>query len=241
MSPRSPLLRVRRQPYRDPYEGLPTDELAEPILPRWFVLLALATVPVAAVVFALAFFGLGRGETPLAERRPPPGEGMTSDVGDLVVGEREPTAHDPECDAAAGYQVAGTEADRAQLAAGLDALCDVPTRERAFAAALGEHEPVVRFAAFEATGVDVTSDGTTVYVNARYSQLPSDLLAPLIVYQAVLTEGDPAEAETVLAARRAELAVCESVVEQPGRACEDAEELLSLPDPEAALQESGFQ
>lgn len=241
MRPAERLRRRARGERPDPYAGLPTDELDEPVLPRWFVLLALATIPVALVLFLVAFFGFGQEQAPVTERRPPPGDGMTSDVGDIVVGEREPVAHDPACDAVEGFRVAGTELDRSLLGAGLDALCEAPSAVRETVAALAREEPTVRFAAFELTGADVTGAADVVYVNARYSQTASTLIAPLIAYQAELAQGDPAEAETVLAARRAEAAACEAVVDEPGRACEDAEELLELDDPLAALRQAGFQ
>ncbi len=231
--------RLARRRDKDPYEGLPTDELAEPLLPRWFVLLALVTVPVALALFVYAFFGFGRAETPVAERRPPPAQQLTSDVGALVVGDRPPRAHDAACPDVDGVLVAGTERDRAHLGAGLDALCAAPPEARGAIAALDGAE--LRFAAFEASGVDVTGSEETVYVNARFSQQPADLIAPLVAYQAVVTRGDAAEARTVLAARRAELLACDALLDTPGRACEDARELLELDDSVAELEDAGFR
>jgi hypothetical protein len=243
VNPADLLRRAARRRHKDPYAGLPTDEFEEPILPRWFVVVALLSVPVAMVVFVVAFFGFGRGETPVVERRPPPGEGLTSDVGDLVVGDREPVPHDPACPEVEGYRVAGTDLDRGLLGAGLDALCEAPGDVRAVVEAFAAAQPALRFAAFEATGVDVTgsADGATVLVNARFSQTPPQTIAPLVAYQAVVVLGDPAEAATIVAARDAELAVCESVVEAPSRPCDDAAALLALDDPRAALVDAGFR
>ncbi|PSO52543.1 MAG: hypothetical protein BRC31_04570 [Actinobacteria bacterium QS_5_72_10] len=65
----------RRRRVRDPYAESPVDELSEPVLPRWFVLLAVVTVPAAIAVFALAFPVLGGDDAvPPAQRRPPPAD-----------------------------------------------------------------------------------------------------------------------------------------------------------------------
>lgn len=232
---------MRRQEPKDPYAGLPTDELDEPLLPRWFVLLAVATVPVALVLFTVAFFGTGREATPVAERRPPPGAETTSAVGNLVAGDRAPMEHDGACEAVDDLQVAGTELDREVLGTALDALCEAPPEVRTRIAAVGDAGRTLRFAAFEATGVDVTAAKDVIYVNARYSQTEPRWIAPLVAYAAVTSTGDPAAAETALAARRAELATCEAVLEAPSRACEDAAALLDLEEPVRALRAAGFR
>lgn len=233
--------RPGRRAYRDPYAGLPTDELDEPVLPRWFVLIALATVPVAAVVFVVAFFGGGGDQTPVAARRPPPADDLTSDVGEVRTGTRAPVAHDPACAAVAGWRVAGTDPDRQQLGAGLDALCAAPAEVLAAVEAFASEEPVLRFAAFERTAVDVAGEPGVVYVNARYARSAPESIAPLLAYQAVLVQEGPASAAAALAARRAELATCEAVLPEPSRACEDAAALLELDDPVAELRTAGFR
>lgn len=241
MKPDGLLRRAARRPRKDPYEGLPVDELEDPILPRWFVLTLLASIPIAIAVFVFAFFLAGGGETPLAERRPPPDGERTSAVGALETGDREPVPHEPECPAVDGFLVAGTERDRAQLGVGLDALCDAPEDVRSRVAEFAATGPVLRFAAFEKTGVDITGDDDTVLVNARFSRTPPSVIGPLVAYQSVVASGDPSRASTILAARQVEAAACAAVVEVRSRPCEEATELLDLPDPQAALQAAGFR
>lgn len=241
MKPDGLLGRAARRSRKDPYEGLPVDELDEPILPRWFVMTLLVSIPVAVVVFVVAFFFAAGGDTPLAERRPPPDGGLTSAVGAMETGDREPVAHDPACPAVDGFWVAGTELDRATLAQGLDLLCDAPADVRARVAEFAATGPVMRFAAFEKTGVDVTGDDDTVFVNARFSRTPPSVIGPLVAYQAVVTAGDASEAATILGARRIEFEACDALVDERSRPCDDAADLLALQDPLAALEDAGFR
>lgn len=231
-------LGARDAPY-DPYASMPVDELDEPILPRWFVLTLLASIPAAIVVFGLAFFGFGRTEAPVTERRPPPADGLSADVGTVVTGEGEPVAHDPACPAVEGFAVAGATADRDALAASIDALCEVPEAADEVAA-LAAEEVAVRYASFEVAGVDVASDASTVYLDARHAGVDPVLAAPLLAYEAALRAAPAIDAETVAAARATELTACERLLAEPTRPCADAAALLELDDPVAALREAGF-
>ena len=218
---------------------MPVDELDEPILPRWFVLTVLASIPVALVVFALAFFGFGRTEVPVAERRPPPANDLSADVGTLAAGERDPVSHEPACPAVDGFGVAGAGDDRRSLAATLDALCDVP-EVADDVAALADREVTLRYAAFQRAGVDVASDASTVYLDARHADVEPALAAPLIAYESALRTAATIDAEAVVAARAAELAACDRLLAEPTRPCEDAAALVDLADPVAALRDAGF-
>lgn len=235
---------------RDPWADTPVGELSEPLLPRWFVLLAVALVPVALVVAGLALFGFGPRELAVAERRPPPAGGYTHDVGAALVGDSPAIAYAGACPEVAGLHLAGTETDRALLRRSLAALCNVPL-ERDLAAALrdlagaGAH---VRFAAFEATGVDSAAEPghqpPRLLVNARFARAGRPgWIAPLVAHDAVTLAGDPASAETALAARRAEAAVCDALVgtAERSRGCDDAAELLAGDDPLAALRDAGYR
>jgi hypothetical protein len=214
------------------------------------VLLALVIVPLAAVVFVLAFFFSGPADVGVAERRPPPAGGYTHAVGDVLVGGTDALPYDGACAEVTGLRVAGSEGDRDLLRRALATLCNAPL-ERAVSEALGalaSAEAEVRFAAFEATGVDSTVELTAtpprVLVNARFAQAGRPgWIAPLLAHDAVMAAGDPHDAERALAARRAEAAVCEAVLGtgRPSRGCEDAEAVLALEDPLAALREAGYR
>ena len=240
--------RTRDQP-ADPYAGAPVDELAAPLLPRWFVLLVLLLIPVAVVLFLLAFPWGEEDAVPVAERRPPPAEGLTTDVGDWEIGEATPQPLEADCAGVEGLQTAGTVEDRRRLGEALNSLCGVVLPEDAGAAlaALADAEAVVRFGAFERSGVDVTAvpdaDPPLVLPNGRFAQAAEPRwVAPLIVYEAVRLAGDPATARTTLAAREAERVACDAVLDEDRNVgCEDAVELLALDDPLARLRAAGFE
>ncbi|MDP8977393.1 MAG: hypothetical protein M3N17_02225, partial [Actinomycetota bacterium] len=77
----------RRSHPRDPWRRAPVGELQEQLLPRWFVLTALVMVPVAAALAVAALVSSGPDRLPVAARRPPPSDGLTSDVGRLRTGD----------------------------------------------------------------------------------------------------------------------------------------------------------
>lgn len=237
---------------RDPYATAPVGELSEPLLPRWFVLLAVVAVPVALAVFLVAFPFLGSDELPVTDVRPPPpaGGAFSHDVGEVTVGSAEPQPADAECPAVSGFAVAGAESDRQRLDTGLNALCDTGVSADASPAlaALRDAGAVVRFAVFERTEVnsvvEVGADPPRVLINARFAGVPQPRwVTPLIVHEAVMFDGDPATAATAVAARRAELAVCEALFDPDdfSSGCETAAELLALDDPAAALRDAGYE
>lgn len=239
---------------RDPWERGRVGELSEPLLPRWFVLLAVASVPVAAVTFVLAFFASGAGDVPVAERRPPPAGGYSHAVGDVLVGDLPPRPYDAACREVDGLRVAGTDRDRALLRGALAGLCNLPLdrlldgRLAAALRALADAGAEVRFAAFEATGVDSAVElgaaPPRVLVNARLAQAGRPAwIAPLVAHDAVMASGDPREAALALEARRAEAAVCDALLgsEERSRGCQDAAALLAADDPLATLREAGYR
>jgi hypothetical protein len=228
---------------RDPWRDAPTSELQDQVLPRWFVLTGLVMVPVAIAALVAAFVLGGPDEVPVAARRPPPGGGYTNAVGDLRTGGSEPAPLDEvPCPPLEGIRVAGTQVDRAALAEGLGVLCeDPPPGLGEFAAGGG----VVRFAQFERTGVDSTAalDGSLILLNNRFSVTEPTWIAPLVVHDLAVLAGDPAAAETALAARQAEARACDALLDEPARsrACADAAALLALDDPLAALRAAGYR
>ncbi|HVM00253.1 MAG TPA: hypothetical protein VM324_13255 [Egibacteraceae bacterium] len=240
---------VRPAPPRDPWQNAPVGELQEQLLPRWFVVLALLSVPVAIAVFVAAFAMMrSADEVPVAERRPPPAGGLTHAVGEFAVGDAAPVHYDAGgCAMLEGIRIAGEQADLAVLSAGLDALCGADLepataeRVRAFAAAGG----VVRFAVFEATGVDSAAalDGPRILVNAKFTQTNPGWIAPLVAHDATLLALEPGRAEAAVVARRAEQEVCTALFTDllPSRACDDADALLAVDDPVAALRAAGYR
>lgn len=234
----------------DPWARAPSGELAEPLLPRWFVLTALVTTVAAVGVFAAAFVVSSQAEVGVAERRPPPSEaGLTAGTGDVTTGDAEPVDLAADCPLVAGLAVAGGEADRESLTAGVNGLCaaelDAGTADRV--ARLADAGAVVRFAVFERTGVDSAADldaePPRILVNARFSRTEPLWVAPLVALEATFLDVDPAAADGVLAARRAERRVCDSLfdVTRGSRACDDARTLLAMDDAEAALRAAGYR
>lgn len=243
---------ARRGRVRDPYAESPVDELSEPVLPRWFVLLAVVTVPAAIAVFALAFPVLGGDDAvPPAERRPPPADGeLTHDVGQVRVGSGEPQPADVECDAARGLRVAGREPQRQRLHTALAALCELgaPGGVAPAIATLAEAEAVIRFAGFSRSGVPSTVDlggqAPVVLINVGFTRAQRPRwITPLIVHDAVTVAGRAGTIDTELAARRAELAACEALFDPEGLSanCRTARQLLAGEDPKGALADAGYQ
>lgn len=235
---------------RDPWRKAPVGELQDQLLPRWFVILCVALVPVALVAGIAAFFVFGPEEVAVAERRLPPAEGMTNDVGEYRVGESPPVPYDEACPRLDGVQIAGTQADQRALRLGLNAVCNtslppvIEDRLSRFARDGG----VVRFAQFQHTGADSTvlvDDGPpTILLNAKLQRTDPLWIAPVVTHDAVLLRGMGAStAAGALEARRAEDLVCDRILggRRESRGCLDAEELLALPNPEAALREAGYK
>lgn len=234
---------------RDPWRKAPVGELQDQLLPRWFVLLCVALVPIAIIVIAVALLSVDRDPIPLGERRPPPVGGLTHDVGDYEVGDSEPVVYADACPTLEGVSTAGGEGDQAVLRQALAGVCNTTLTDeieeslRTFASRGG----VVRFALFDKRGVDsaaiVDADPPTILVNARLQQSDPLWISPVVVHDVVTLAGDPGTVGTALAARRAEDLVCDRILggrrDSPG--CEDAERLLALPDPEAALRDAGYR
>jgi hypothetical protein len=239
--------RARFNGSRDPWRDAPSGELGDPLLPRWFVLTAIVAVVVAVVVLALALLSTDREQLPVEARRPPPSPQYTTAVGAAEVGVSSPQPWESTCPVLDGIRLAGADADRAQLRRGLAGLCnvDLPPGAESAVTSLADAGGTVRFATFEATGVDSTArrDEPVVLLNTRFGQTDPLWLAPLVVHDAVMRAGDPRTAETALAAREAELAVCNSLLgtAERSRGCVEAAAITGMDDPLAALRSVGFE
>lgn len=251
---------LRPPPKLDPWRRAPVGELHDPLLPRWFVLTALVTAALAIAAFAGAFLVFRPRHVPVAERRPPPGGQFTNAVGAWEVGPADPVAYGEACPRLRGIRIAGGAADQAGLRRGLAALCNTRVDQPTEAALrwFAGHRGTVRFAAFEATGVDSTASRSTVQgpsghtdleaplilINARFARSDPWWIAPLVAHDAVLLHQDRTDgtAEWALAARRAEAEVCRELLagRRPSRGCQDAETLLGLPDSLGALRAAGY-
>ena len=253
MAEETPTWRARR----NVYDGARTEELDEPLLPRWFVLLFLLAIPVVIGVGIWAFVVFGPEEVPIAERRPPPSADglLTTDVGQFDIGTSDAELLAlPDCERYRGIRAGGSAEDRARIELAVDALCDldlpqdVATRLRRLAVDGGE----VRFALFQLTGVDSTlelidPDRPRVLLNNRFARADTEPLwiAPLLVHDTTYLDLPVGPAESALAAREAEAMVCDALFAEggepePSRACEDAEALLDFISPLRALEDAGF-
>ncbi|CAN5637881.1 MAG: hypothetical protein M3493_06310 [Actinomycetota bacterium] len=235
---------------RDPWHHAPVSELQDQVLPRWFVLLCLALILAAVATVIAAFAVFGPDEVGIAQRRPPPAGALTNDVGRYVVGSAPPQPYAQTCQTLRGIQIAGTPLDRAALRRGLAGLCNtsLPAEARQRLSAFATAGGVVRFAQFEATGVDstalLTADPPAILINARLTRTDPLWIAPLVAHDTTFFQGtDPASAEAALAARRVEDLVCDRLLagRRESRGCADAEALLAMPDPLAALRGAGYR
>jgi hypothetical protein len=234
---------------RDPWRSAPVGELGEQLLPRWFVILAVVMVPVAIGAVIAAFVVFRPADVPLAERRPPPADDLTSAVGEYVVGEAEPEPYDDACPTLQGVQIAGTDTDQQALRLGLAGLCNVslPSEVSDRLARFAQARGVVRFSAFEQTGVDSTAqldaDPPRILVNARLQLTDPLWIAPAVAHDVTFLDADPGTAAGALEARRVEALVCDRLLggRRASRGCDDARQLLELPDPTGALQAAGFR
>jgi hypothetical protein len=241
--------RARSNGSRDPWAGAPTGELGDQVLPRWFVLTAIGAVVAATIVAVVAFGAPGPSPVPVQARRPPPSSTQTTAVGQIEAGAATATPYEAPCGLLDGLRLAGTPGDRAQLRRGLAALCNIalPPEVARDLRALADDGTALRFATFEATGVDSTASLDTaapaVFVNARFQRTNPLWIAPLVVHDATLLQGDPATARDALAGRRAEAAVCDLLLpdDDQSRACTDARTILALDDPLSALRDAGFR
>jgi hypothetical protein len=233
---------------RHPWSDAPTGELGDQLLPRWFVLTAITLVVLAVVVLVAALFQPQRDAVPVEARRPPPSLAYTTAVGEVQTDVTEPEPYDAPCPLLQGVQVAGSPTDRATLRAGLAGLCNIalPDDAAADVRAFAKQDGVVRFATFEATGVDSTASReapATVFINARFQRTDPLWIAPLVAHDVTLRQPGHASAEGALMARRAEVAVCDRLLgtRQRSRSCADAAAIVALDDPVAALRAAGFE
>lgn len=234
---------------RDPWRKAPVGELQEQLLPRWFVLLCVGLVPIAAIAGIAAFVVFDADPVPVQERRQPPTQEVTNDVGEYVIGESEPVPYDEACDMLAGVQIAGSEADRQALRLGLSGLCNVtlPQVISDRLATFADEAGVVRFAQFQFTGADSTAlldaEPPQILLNAKLQRSDPLWIGPVIVHDTTFLFADPSTAAGALEARRAEDLVCDRLLggRRPSRGCDDAEELLALRDPLQALRSAGYR
>jgi hypothetical protein len=233
---------------RHPWSDAPTGELGDQLLPRWFVLTAMALVVGAVGVLAAALLSAQRDTVPVEARRPPPSLMYTTAAGEVQTGVSAPQTYDAPCTLLRGVRVAGTAVDRTRLRQGLAGLCNIPLPDDVVAdvRAFAERNGVVRFATFEATGVDSTASRelpATVFINARFQRTDPLWIAPLIVHDATLRRPGRASAEGALMARRAELLVCDRLLGTTARSrgCADAAAIVALDDPVGALRAVGFE
>lgn len=234
-------------------DGLPSLPGGEPILPRWFAAAMVVLVPLGIAAIIVVF--LVTRSDPIAPelRRPPGSDAVTHDRGDAVLNRIDLEEDGPEC--VGGVTVVGDESALAAGRAALAATCQL-LQSGAFhsadegAEAWAASGGILRFGVFELTGVDSSArrEGgrLVIELNAKFQFDRGDRASPTIIHELVhLGSGFPGRAVTAedeLAAVHAQGAACERLAfrDEPPRTCLDADELLALDDPLAALVEAGF-
>jgi hypothetical protein len=240
-------------PLRD--DGLPTLPTGEPVLARWFVIVMLLLVPVALGVTYVAWQATDRQPLGTVERRLVGGPTITLDRGDAQFPEASETQPGPDCAEAA--TLVGDDSARAAARRALGATCQLVRDLDLPASAVGLEvwlatDALMRVGVFERSGVDASArleDGRIVLeLNARFLFEDATRAAPALIHQFVLIgqpdwPGATITADAEIAAAREQLVACARLVlpAGPPRACLDAQELLDLDDPRAALVAAGFR
>lgn len=236
-------------------DGLPTLPTGEPVLQRWFVLFALAMVPVAIAVVVWAFLSIDRDELTAAERRPAGGPTVTIARGEAMLAETRDAEPGPGC--AQAIRIIGDAGSRTAAAAALDGVCELidrgdfpEVREGLVTWIAGGGQ--LRVATFELAGVESSArledDRLIVELNARFQFEAPIRGAPAIAHQLVLLTdpGWPGAAvgvTTELAGAEVQRRACEvlELGDPAPRGCRDAVELLDVADPIGDLLEVGFR
>lgn len=255
--------RVQRSPGRPPTrgqgplrtDGLPTLPTGEPVLQRWFVLLALVMVPVALAIMVWAFLSIDRDELTAAERRPAGGPEVTIARGEAMLAETRDAEPGPGCSQA--IRIVGDDGSRTAAAAALEGVCelidrgDLPeVREGLVTWIAGGGQ--LRVATFELSGVESSArledERLIVELNARFQFEAPVRGAPAIAHQLVLLTdpawpGAPVGVTTELAAAEVQRRACEvlELGDPAPRGCRDAIELLEADDPVGDLLRVGFR
>lgn len=176
---------------------------------------------------------------PVAERRPPPVGFRAHGVGRLIPAPapEPPPRFEPPCPELGAVAVEGGPPAHARFRAALRPLCrlfDPGAPAEAREALRGLAGATIRFARFERTGVESTSDvrARRIWINLRFarSETPPVEIAPLLVHEARhLADRDRRlGASAELDAREAELAVCRALIaaDRWPRHCGDAEDVV---------------
>lgn len=237
-------------------DGLPTLPTGEPVLPRWFVIVMLALVPVAVAVTVWAFTSVDRERLSAAERRPAGGPTETVARGAAELAETRDVEPGPGC--AQAIRIVGDDGSRTAAARVIEPLCEL--------IATGRHPQLraglvrwiagdgqLRVATFELAGVTSSAreeDGRLVVeLNARFQFDAPERAVPALAHQLVLLTDDawpgaPVGVQVALRAAAVQQAVCEELgfgADDRPRDCVDAEELLAADDPAGDLIATGYR
>jgi hypothetical protein len=236
-------------------DGLPTLPTGEPVLQRWFVLLALVMVPVAIAVTVWAFLSVDRDELTAAERRPAGGPTVTIARGDAMLAQTQDAQPGPGC--AQAIRIVGDPGSQTAAASALAGVCELidrgdfpEVREGLVAWIAGGGQ--LRVATFELAGVESSArledDRLIVELNARFQFEAAIRGAPALAHQLVLLTdpawpGAPVGVTTELAGAEVQRRACEVLTlgDPAPRGCRDAVELLEADDPVGDLLAVGYR
>lgn len=227
------------------------DAMPRPLL----ALFAAAALAALALALVLMIRPPKPATLALGERRSPPRATLTHDVGRIVPAP-VPTPFPPEavaCPAFAGVRIEGGEAAFRRIADGLRPLCALagPSISVELRQAIeGLRDVTIRFAAFQRTGEEATTDLSRrrLYLNVRFarSNTPTILPAPVLVHEGYHL-AHASERVTALGefrARQAELEACKHLIDRDKwiRNCDDADRIVGLGEARGVslLQAAGF-
>lgn len=227
----------------------------EPLLARWFVLamIPLVIAGLVVTVWAFAEFG-GRPESSAADRRPPGSATVTHERGQAVLNEVTETEDGPNC--AAGVTLFGDAGARASTRRAMAAACQLLSSGDFPQAQAGLEVwrtggGVLRIATFEFTGTEssarVEGAGIVIELSPRFQFDDATRGAPFILHELTHLGGGTWPGTSVgvddeLFATRVTDDACSRLAlgEDLPLGCIDATDLLSDPDPAAALTAAGY-
>lgn len=209
-------------------------------MPRGLLIAFVFVALVGLVLTVVVLVNPPATEIAIAERRSPPSEILSHDVGQIVLApipEDLPVTR-PPCAAFDGIVIEGGEPAHVRLGGVLQRLCPHANGESDVARSIRALSKArLRFAAFQRSGDFsslATNDPIRVLINIRFAQrdISAALIGPLLVHEGfhLLHADEPPTADLELRAREAELQACRLLIEIDAwdRGCTDARRLVEF-------------